>query len=46
VAISPDGNRLAWIEELIENRKDTGNSAICIRTCVRAAPSASPETCL
>jgi len=28
VAISPDGKRIAWIEEIIENRKDTGNSAI------------------
>ncbi len=30
VAISPDGKRVAWIEEIIENRKDTGNSAIFI----------------
>jgi Tol biopolymer transport system component len=28
VAISPDGKRVAWIEEIIENRTDTGNSAI------------------
>jgi WD40 repeat protein len=28
VAISPDGKRVAWIEEIIENRIDTGNSAI------------------
>jgi len=31
VAISPDGKRVAWIEEIIENRKDTGNSAIFIK---------------
>ena len=30
VAISPDGKRAAWIEELIENRMDTGNSAIYV----------------
>jgi dipeptidyl aminopeptidase/acylaminoacyl peptidase len=30
VEISPDGKRVAWVEELIENRKDTGNSAIYI----------------
>src|SRR5579864_5627355 len=30
VAISPDGKRVAWIEGLIENRKDTGNSAIYV----------------
>jgi dipeptidyl aminopeptidase/acylaminoacyl peptidase len=30
VAISPDGKRVAWIEELIENRKDTGTSTIYI----------------
>ncbi len=28
VAISPDGKRIAWVEELIENGKDTGNAAI------------------
>src|SRR5215831_8554988 len=28
VEISPDGKRVAWVEELIENSKDTGNSAI------------------
>src|SRR5258708_23462731 len=30
VEISPDGKRVAWVEELIENRKDTGNSTIYI----------------
>ena len=30
VAISPDGKRVAWIEEIIENRNDTGNSLIYI----------------
>ena len=30
VEISPDGKQIAWVQELIENRKDTGNSAIYI----------------
>ncbi len=30
VAISPDGKRLAWVEELRENGADTGNSAIYV----------------
>ena len=31
VAISPDGKRVAYIEEAIENRIDTGNSAIYVQ---------------
>jgi dipeptidyl aminopeptidase/acylaminoacyl peptidase len=31
VAISPDGKRVAWVEELIENGKDTGKSAIFVK---------------
>ena len=31
VAISPDGRRVAWVEELIENGKDTGKSAIFVK---------------
>ena len=49
VAISPDGKRVAWIEEIIENRKDTGNSAIYImelhggaRRCVSARRDRPP----
>ena len=38
VAISPDGKRVAWIEEIIENRKDTGNSAIFIAGARSATP--------
>ena len=30
VAISPDGKRIAWVEELRENGNDTGNSAIYV----------------
>ncbi|MGA3189928.1 MAG: S9 family peptidase [Bryobacteraceae bacterium] len=42
VAISPDGKRVAWIEEIIENRKDTGNSTIHIDgAAVTAKPAAS-----
>ncbi len=40
VAISPDGKRIAWVEELIENGKDTGNAAIFAREIgSTAAPS-------
>ncbi|HEV1283795.1 MAG TPA: S9 family peptidase [Bryobacteraceae bacterium] len=38
VAISPDGKRVAWIEEIVENRKDTGNSAIYIMEMRGGAP--------
>ena len=31
VAISPDGKRVAWVEELLANGKDTGNSAIYVQ---------------
>jgi dipeptidyl aminopeptidase/acylaminoacyl peptidase len=49
VAISPDGKRVAWIEEIIENRKDTGNSAIYLSTggapvLVGAKPASSDRS--
>src|SRR5580700_2010573 len=31
VAMSPDGKRAAWVAEIIENGKDTGNSAIHVK---------------
>jgi hypothetical protein len=31
VAMSPDGKRAAWVAEIIENGKDTGNSAIYVK---------------
>src|ERR1700722_1080204 len=31
VAMSPDGKRAAWVEEIIENGVDTGHSAIYVK---------------
>ena len=39
VAISPDGKHIAWIEELIQNGKDTGNSAIYITSLPGGTPA-------
>ncbi len=40
VAISPDGKRIAWVEELIENGKDTGSAAIFSKEIGSAAAAA------
>src|SRR5580658_7023405 len=31
VAMSPDGKRAAWVAEIIENGKDSGNSTIYVK---------------
>src|ERR1700683_3231821 len=31
VAMSPDGKRAAWVAEIIESGKDTGNAAIYVK---------------
>ena len=31
VAISPDGKRVAWVEKVVENGRDTGNSVIYVK---------------
>jgi dipeptidyl aminopeptidase/acylaminoacyl peptidase len=38
VAISPDAKRVAWIEELYDNGKDTGNSTIYVKELAGGAP--------
>jgi len=40
VAISPNGKRIAWVEELIENGKDTGSAAIFSKEIGSAAAAA------
>jgi dipeptidyl aminopeptidase/acylaminoacyl peptidase len=37
VAVSPDGRRAAWVEEIIENGQDTGHSAIYTKDLASAA---------
>ena len=37
VAMSPDGKRAAWVAEIIENGKDTGNSAIYVKDVTSSA---------
>jgi dipeptidyl aminopeptidase/acylaminoacyl peptidase len=37
VAMSPDGKRAAWVAEIIENGKDTGNSAIYVKDIASSA---------
>ncbi len=37
VAISPDGRRVAWVEEIIENGRDTGKSAIYVENLIAKA---------
>src|SRR5579871_5342701 len=41
VAMSPDGKKAAWVEEIIEGGKDTGNSAIYIKD-IAADSKAAP----
>ena len=36
VAMSPDGKRAAWVEEIIENGVDTGHSAIYVKELATA----------
>src|SRR2546425_7201420 len=31
VAISPEGERVAWVEKVVENGRDTGNSVIYVK---------------
>ncbi|HVO97985.1 MAG TPA: S9 family peptidase [Bryobacteraceae bacterium] len=38
VAISPDGKRVAFVEEVIENRLDTGNSTIFVQEAGGGSP--------
>ncbi len=37
VAMSPDGKKAAWVAEIIENGKDTGNSAIYVKDLASSA---------
>ncbi len=37
VAMSPDGKRAAWVEEIIENGVDTGHSAIFVKDLASAS---------
>ena len=39
VAMSPDGKRAAWVAEIIENGKDTGNSAIYVKDLASGSDS-------
>jgi dipeptidyl aminopeptidase/acylaminoacyl peptidase len=44
VAISPDGKRVAWVEEIIENQKDTGHSTINLSGGAAAWKSKTPSS--
>lgn len=41
IAMSPDGNRVAWVEEIRHAGVDTGNSVIHVRSVTAGAPEAT-----